>query len=186
MVRVSRTSASPITVRTRRAYFDCKFGQLHVRTAFPTTGGFDEQVTLFCLHAIDASSRTFSRLLPELADVRSVYAPDLPGFGESDPSPASSIADAAIAVSDLANGLRLRQIDLFGIQYGAEAAMELAAMRPELVRRLILSGAPASERLAQVKQRHRMVDVARYGSDPFGTASQKLAEEIGAFLRSDA
>ena len=108
---VSRTSSSPITVRTRRAYFDCKFGQLHVRTAFPTTGGFDEQVTLFCLHAIDASSRTFSRLLPELADVRSVYAPDLPGFGESDPSPASSIADAAIAVSDLANGLRLRQID---------------------------------------------------------------------------
>ena len=101
---VSRTSSSPITVRTRRAYFDCKFGQLHVRTAFPTTGGFDEQVTLFCLHAIDASSRTFSRLLPQLADVRSVYAPDLPGFGESDPSPASSTADAAIAVSDLANG----------------------------------------------------------------------------------
>ena len=39
-----------VTVRTRRAYFDCTFGQLHVRTAFPTTGGFDEQVTLFCLH----------------------------------------------------------------------------------------------------------------------------------------
>jgi pimeloyl-ACP methyl ester carboxylesterase len=81
--------------------------------------------------------------------------------------------------------LRLRQIDLFGIQYGAEAAVELAAMRPELVRRLILSGVP-SERLAQVKQRYRMVDVARYGSDPFGTASQKLADEISAFLRSDA
>jgi len=153
-----------------------------VRTAFPTTGGFDEQVTLFCLHAIDASSRTFGRLLPQLAEVRSVYAPDLPGFGESDPSPASGIADAASAVSDLADGLRLRQIDLFGIQYGAEAALDLAAMRPELVRRLVLSGVPASERLAQVNQRHRLIDVARYGGDPFGTASQKLAAEIGAFL----
>jgi pimeloyl-ACP methyl ester carboxylesterase len=184
-VAVSKTSSSPIVVRTRRAYFDCRFGQLHVRTAFPTTGGFDEQTTLFCLHAIDASSRAFGRLLPQLADVRSVYAPDLPGFGESDPSPAGSIADAATAVSDLADGLRLRQIDLFAIQYGAEAALELAALRPELVRCLILSGVPASERVARVKQRHRMVDVAGYGSDPFGTASQKLAQEIGAFLRSN-
>src|SRR5260370_41397476 len=94
VIKASKLFPLPIVVRTRRAYFDCQFGQLHVRTAFPTTGGFDEQVTLFCLHAIDASSRAFSRLLPELADVRSVYAPDLPGFGESDPSPARSIAEA--------------------------------------------------------------------------------------------
>ena len=46
-------------MRTRRAYFDCRFGQLHVRTAFPATGGFDEQVTLFCLHADQSSSRVF-------------------------------------------------------------------------------------------------------------------------------
>src|SRR5258708_38039836 len=77
VAKVSRGSAPPIDVRTRRAYFDCQFGQLHVRTAFPATGGFDEQGTLFCLHAIDASSRAFNRLRPELAAVRSVYAPDL-------------------------------------------------------------------------------------------------------------
>jgi pimeloyl-ACP methyl ester carboxylesterase len=183
VVKVSKSSTSPVIVRTRRAYFDCKFGQLHVRTAYPTTGGFDEQVTLFCLHAIDASSRMFSRLLPELADVRSVYAPDLPGCGESDPSPARSIADAAIAVSDLADGLRLRQIDVFGIKFGADTALELAAMRPELVRRLVLSGIPAAERLSQVKQRHRVVDVAGFGSDPLGADAQRLAHEIGAFLR---
>src|SRR6202051_4963033 len=119
VVKASSKSSRPtITVRTRRAYFDCKFGQLHVRTAFPTTGGFDEQVTLFCLHPIDASSRTFSRFLPEVADVRSVYAPDLPGYGESDSPPARSVADAAAAISDLANDLRLRQIDLLGVQYG--------------------------------------------------------------------
>jgi pimeloyl-ACP methyl ester carboxylesterase len=52
---------------------------------------------------VDASSRTFSRLLPELADVRSVYAPDLPGYGESDPSPTRSMVEAATAVSDLAS-----------------------------------------------------------------------------------
>src|ERR1700716_2904049 len=109
-----------MAVRTRRAYFDCKFGQLHVRTAFPTTGGFDEQVTLFCLHPVDGSSRTFSRLLSARSEVRSGYAPDLPGYGESDSSPTRNVADAATAIFDLANDLRLRKIDLLGIQFGAE------------------------------------------------------------------
>jgi pimeloyl-ACP methyl ester carboxylesterase len=173
-------------VRTRRAYFDCQFGQLHVRTAFPTTGGFDEQVTLFCLHAIDGSSRSFSRLLPQLADVRSVYAPDLPGYGESDPSPTKSMAEAAMAISDLANDLRLRQIDLMGIQYGAGVAVELAAARPELVKRLVLADVRAVERLAAAKQPRLVVDLAPYGDAPFDAAAAALAKHIGAFLRNSA
>src|SRR5471032_2827694 len=93
------------SVRTRRGYFDCRFGQLHVRTAFPTTGGFDEGVTLFCLHPNELSSRVFHRFLPEIADVRSVYAPDLPGCGESDSAPSTNFKDAAAAVADLARDL---------------------------------------------------------------------------------
>ncbi len=170
------------TIRTRRAYFDCRFGQLHVRTAFPTTGGFDEQVTLFCLHPVDASSRIFGRLLSELADVRSVYAPDLPGYGESDASPTRSMADAAAAVSDLANDLRLRQIDLLGVQYGAGVAVELAAARPDLVQRLVLAGVPA-QGLPAGKQPRLVLDLASYGNDPFDAAAQTLAKHIGAFLR---
>src|SRR5580692_9238302 len=110
---------SPVTettVRTRRAYFDCRFGQIHVRTAFPTTGGFDEGVTLVCLHSREGSSRSFARFLPEIATDRSVYAPYLPGFGESDAAPTLGDADvgpadvgpaeAARAVGDLATNLR--------------------------------------------------------------------------------
>ncbi len=173
------------TIRTRRAYFDCQFGQLHVRTAFPTTGGFDEQVTLFCLHPVDASSRIFGRLLSELADVRSLYAPDLPGYGESDPSPTRSMAEAAAAISDLANDLRLRQVDLLGVQYGAGVAVELAAARPELVKRLVLAGAPA-QGLPAVKQPRLLLDLAAYGKDPFDAAAQTLAKHIGAFLRGSS
>lgn len=184
MIKVSKVSVRRIAVRTRRAYFDCKFGQLHVRTAFPTTGGFGEQVTLFCLHPIDGSSRTFGRFLPELADVRSVYAPDLPGYGESDSSPTRSIADAATAMSDLANDLRLRHIDVLGVDYGAEVALELAAARPELVRRLVLAGAPTAERVPPLKQQRLLIDVAHYGADPFEAAPHALAKQISAFLRS--
>jgi pimeloyl-ACP methyl ester carboxylesterase len=183
VVKVSKLASPPAIVRTRRAYFDCKFGQLHVRTAFPTTGGFDEQVTLICLHPVDASSRAFSRFLPELADSRSVYAPDLPGYGESDSSPGRSVADAATAISDLANDLRLRQIDLLGVQYGAEVALELAAARPALVRRLVLAGVPSAERLSLAKQQRLLVNVAARGDDQFDAVPPALTAQISAFLR---
>jgi pimeloyl-ACP methyl ester carboxylesterase len=118
--------------------------------------------------------------------VRSVYAPDLPGFGESDTSPTRSVAEAAAAISDLANDLRLRQIDLMGIQFGADVALELAAARPDLVRRLVLAGAPAGQRIGAVKQPYRLIDVGAYGNDPFGADSQKLAKPIAAFLSGHA
>jgi pimeloyl-ACP methyl ester carboxylesterase len=192
-------------VRTRRAYFDCRFGQLHVRTAFPTTGGFDEQVTLFCLHADQSSSRAFARFLPEIADVRSVYAPDLPGLGESDPSPTSGFAEAAGAISDLADNLRLRRIDLLGIHGGARAALDLAAARPTLVRRLVLAGVAATDRIPAVKQptlimrtrletpddiaklkaalpNGKFVDIDDIASDLFAAAPKTLAKQIGTFL----
>jgi pimeloyl-ACP methyl ester carboxylesterase len=192
-------------VRTRRAYFDCRFGQLHVRTAFPTTGGFDEQVTLFCLHPDQSSSRMFARFLNEIADVRSVYAPDLPGLGESDPSPNASVAEAAGAVSDLADDLRLRQIDLLGVHGSAAVALDLAAARPELVRRLVLVGVPVAYPLPTVKQpglvmrtrletpeglakargalpNGRFVDIADYTDDLFDAAPKTLSKEIGSFL----
>jgi pimeloyl-ACP methyl ester carboxylesterase len=206
LVRPSKLAPSPQkSVRTRRAYFDFKFGQLHVRTAFPATGGFDEQVTLFCLHAEQSSSRVFVRFLPEIADVRSVYAPDLPGHGESDSSQTPSAADAADAISDLANDLRLRQIDLLGVRAGAEIALSLAAARPELVRRLVLIGIPSADRLprvgapvlimrtrlesAEVLAKFKAVapnskfeDITDYADDLFDAQPKTLAQQIGAFL----
>jgi pimeloyl-ACP methyl ester carboxylesterase len=187
VVKPSKSVApSPISVRTRRAYFDCRFGQLHVRTAFPTTGGFDEQVTLFCLHPIDSSSRVFSRFLPEIADTRSVYAPDLPGYGESDSSPARSMADAAGAISDLANDLRLRQIDLLGVQYGAGVAAELAVSRPELIRRLVLVGVPPGERTTAPKQQRLILDGPDDAQVRFDTDPKTLAKQVSAFLSGRA
>ena len=205
MAKHSKLTMPAEAVRTRRAYFDCRFGQLHVRTAFPATGGFDEQVTLFCLHADQSSSRAFARFLPEIADVRSVYAPDLPGLGESDPSPTLSVGEAAGAISDLADDLRLRQIDLLGINSGARAALDLAAARPDLVRRLVLAGVTAVDGIPAVKQQTlvmrtrletpddiaklkgalpngKFVDVEDYATDLFAAAPKSLAKQIGTFL----
>ena len=176
-----------------------------MRTAFPATGGFDEQVTLFCLHSDQNSSRTFVRFLPEMADVRSVYAPDLPGLGESDPSTTAGADGVAGAISDLADDLRLRQIDLLGLHSGARVSLDLAAARPALVRRLVLVGVPALDPLPSVKQQTlimrtrletpedmarlkaacpngKFVDIDDYASDLFAAAPKTLAKQIGTFL----
>ena len=209
MAKPPKISAAPVGVRMRRAYFDFKHGQLHVRTAFPGTGGFDEQVTLVCLHGAQGSSRSFAQLLPVIADVRSVYAPDLPGYGESDPSPNATLSEAAGAVADLAADLRLRQIDLLGIQSGAAVALELAAAKPELVRRLVLIGVPVTARLPAVKQpalilrthlegaevlpkikdavaNAKFVDVLDFGHDLFESAPAAAVKQLAAFLAARA
>lgn len=181
--RKSSQGATASKVRTRRAYFDCKFGQLHVRTAFPTTGGFDEGVTLFCLHSSEGSSRTFDRFLPEIADDRSVYAPDLPGCGESDGVRATSCRQAAGAIADLATDLRLRQVDLLGFGFGAGVALELAAARPDLVRRLVLAAVPPLDRLPVIHQ--KTLVLAESATDVFdATPPKTLATQIGTFLKS--
>jgi len=200
-----KISAADLTVRTRRAYFDFQHGQLHVRTAFPGTGGFDEQVTLFCLHGMQGSSRSFAHLLPVIADVRSVYAPDLPGYGESDPSPGATVGEAAGAVADFAADLRLRQIDLLGVGLGAAAALDLAAAKPDLVRRLVLTGVPTTASLPTVKQpalimrtrlesaqmlpklkeaipNAKFFDVLDFGHDLFESAPALPVKQVTSFL----
>lgn len=130
-------------VRVRRSYFDCRYGQLHVRTAFPSSGGFDEHTTLVCFHPSPLSSRSYARFLPHIALDRSVYAPDTPGFGESDSPPSKpSIADYASAMGDFLDQMRFRQVDLLGYHTGALIATELAIARPEQVRRVVLAAIP--------------------------------------------
>src|SRR5882672_10914192 len=87
--------------RLRRAYFECRYGQLHVHNAIPAGGGFDEQTTLVCLHSSSATGRSFLEVSRVLGNSRSIYSPDTPGCGESDgPPTALGIAGYADAIGD--------------------------------------------------------------------------------------
>jgi pimeloyl-ACP methyl ester carboxylesterase len=85
----------------------------------------------------------FDRFLALAGRDRSVYAPDLPGFGDSDP-PASrpAIPDYAAAVGDFLESMRFRQIDVLGLHAGALVAAELAITRPKQIRRVIAVSVP--------------------------------------------
>jgi pimeloyl-ACP methyl ester carboxylesterase len=133
-------SAEP---RVRRGYFECRYGQLHVHNAIPPGGGFEEGTPLLCLHHTAGSGRLFERFLALAGRDRSVYAPDTPGFGESDP-PATrpTIADYAAVVGDFVDTMRFRQIDVLGYQAGAMMAAELAIARPKQIRRVVMVSVP--------------------------------------------
>ena len=168
-------------------------------------GGFDEQVTLFCLHADQSSSRAFAGFYPRLPTcVRSMHRISRVSANPI-PRPLQALREAAGAISDLADDLRLRQIDLLGIHSGARAALDLAAARPALVRRLVLAGVPSRRAYRRSSNRHsscarslkpptispsskaalpngKFVDIDDYANDLFAAAPKTLAKQIATFL----
>ena len=160
--RQQRPEAEP---RVRRGYFECRYGQLHVHNAIPPGGGFEEGTPLICVHGTPGTGRSFREFLALAGRDRSVYAPDLPGHGESDGSPQPmSVPDYAAAIGDFLDTMRLRHVDLLGHGVGAAVATELALTRGPQVRRIVLVsvalGAPSApgegyalrERLGRVAQ----------------------------------
>jgi pimeloyl-ACP methyl ester carboxylesterase len=140
---VARTVKSPDTSRPpprlRRAYHDCRYGQLHLHNAIPSGGGFDELTSVLCVHASNETARAFVPVLGPLGLERSVYAPDLPGYGESDPAAGQSTLDSGInALVDFLDSMRIRSVDLLARGDGAEIAERLAKLRGSGVRRVVI------------------------------------------------
>ena len=176
--------------RLRRGYFECRYGQLHVHNAIPAGGGFEEGTPLLCLHSIPHSGRFFRPFLTVVGLGRSIFAPDLPGFGDSDPpAPRAGVAEHAAAIADFLDGMRLRQVDLLGHGFGAAVAAELAATRPAQVRRLVLVSPPLRADAAEPAPMAPAADgshlleewrraVAYCGTAPPEVATAALAERL--------
>jgi pimeloyl-ACP methyl ester carboxylesterase len=123
--------------RLRRAYYDCRYGQLHLHNAIPGGGGFDELTAVLCIHGSGETGRVFMPLLAILGYERSVYAPDLPGRGESDPAPGEAAVDAGVqALADFLDSMRIRSVDLITRGDGQEIGQRLAKLRGAAVRRV--------------------------------------------------
>ncbi|MFO1503649.1 MAG: hypothetical protein U1F39_07510 [Steroidobacteraceae bacterium] len=140
MARTAKTSGSNrAPPRLRRAYYDCRYGQLHLHNAIPSGGGFDELTSVLCVHGSQETARVFVPLLRELGFDRSVYAPDLPGLGESDPAAGQSALEAGVnALADFLDSMRIRTVDLVARDDGADIARQLARQRGAGVRRVVV------------------------------------------------
>ncbi len=165
--------------RLRRMYIDCRYGQMHLTAAYPSSGGFDEASPLVFLHAENGSGADFNGCATLLGTDRSVYAPDLPGSGASDaPKGRMAIAGLALAIADLIEQLRLRRVDLIGCGRGALVAFELAATRPKAVRRLIVAGPQQPNAATAQPMLQLSNDPDRIRQEP----AEPVVGEIRAFL----
>jgi pimeloyl-ACP methyl ester carboxylesterase len=170
MLRMPRGTPTQLPApasRARRGYFECRYGQLHVHHAMPRGGGFEEGTPLLCLHDLPGSGRVFSRLLPVAGEDRSVYAPDLPGFGESDgPTARPTMADYAAAIGDFLDSMRLRTLAVMGLRGGVVPATELALTRPTQVSRVILLSVPL---LTEAERQAVRSQPPTFADGPFGS-----------------
>lgn len=143
-----------------RRYVPSPFGQTHV-----TQGGSarDRRTPLVLLHLLPFSGVWWRPLQLAMPD-RRTYAVDLPGCGGSDAPPAApplkTYSDAVLTALD---GLGLRRVDLMGYHTGAAVAADIAARRPDRVRRLVLAGVPLFD-AAETESRAATLAPRDYGA----------------------
>ena len=96
-----------------------------------------EGPVLLLLHGYSDSSRSFSLIAPHLAG-RRLIIPDLAGHGASQAGQGATVVDFARDLDCLAGRLALSDVVVVGHSMGAMTAIAFAALRPDLVRALVL------------------------------------------------
>jgi pimeloyl-ACP methyl ester carboxylesterase len=181
----ARRATAPIQMepRLRRAYFDCRYGQLHMHYAIPGGGGFDEATTLLCIPGTPGSGRFFVPLLLPLGRDRSVYAPDLPGCGESDGAvEALNTAALAEALGDFLDSMHVRQVDLLAHESGVAIALAMVQQRTAQIGRVVLSPDTEAVRAEARGLRHPSLVIDLRAVDERGRSMAEL-ERQAAQLR---
>lgn len=162
-----------ILAAARRIELPCGSGQL-------VWHAWGEGEPLVLLHGGSGSWTHWIRNIEALvASGRRLLLPDLPGFGDSAPAPGGSDADAvgealAPALRELAGG----PCDVVGFSFGGLTAGLLAARQPELLRRLVIVGAPGMrlrpQRLALTSWREQPDEAGRLAAHRSNLAALML------------
>jgi pimeloyl-ACP methyl ester carboxylesterase len=139
---------------------------------------------LVLLHGINDSHRTWSSILPRLAQSRRVLALDLPGCGLSGRPDASYSLDwqASVVIAWL-EALGLDQVDMVGHSYGGGVAQHMLLRDRSRIRRLGLVAAGGLGR--EVALRLRLASLPRllelFGQPFLVPVAARVCRALGAF-----
>lgn len=109
------------------------------------TAGDKERPAVLLIHGFPSSANTFRDVMPALADVAYVIAPDMPGFGSSDVLETTTFDNLAMALTELLNHLKVRSRYIYLHDFGAPVGLRIAMNHPELVSGLIIQNANAHQ-----------------------------------------
>lgn len=107
--------------------------------------GDSSRSALVLLHGLPNSSSGFRDVIGPLSRSAFVVAPDLPGFGASDPLPKATFAGFADCIEELLTQLNVKDRFIYLHDFGAPVGFQLAMRAPQLVRGLIIQNANAHE-----------------------------------------
>lgn len=128
-----------------RDFVSGSFGQVHIITARPAANA-ELKTPLVLFHPTPYSSDYFKNFIGYMAADRLVIAMDTPGYGDSakppEPQSIEAYARSAMTVLDALGYGKEQPVDALGYHTGTLIAAELAVLRPEMVRRLVLPGIP--------------------------------------------
>ncbi len=118
------------------------------RSIFYREAGPKDAPAILLLHGFPTSSHMFRNLIPALAAGYHVVAPDLPGFGFSDPpggDGASTFNQLAVAIEGFTETIGLESYAIYVFDYGAPVGFRLALAHPERITAIISQNGNAYE-----------------------------------------
>ena len=138
--------------------------------------------SLLFLHYFAGSSASWSDVMSQLQETAHCIAPDLPGFGDSDPIADPTIEAVAGVIAEMIRQLDLQRYSLIGHSMGGKVALALAATQPPGLQSLILlaPSPPTPEPIAD-SERSRLLKT--YGNR---SAAEETAHKITAQALSEA
>jgi pimeloyl-ACP methyl ester carboxylesterase len=124
---------TPLLLRSR--WFDVRGIDIHCLAA----GSRGQPVVILHGGGFDAAGISFRKTIPVLARRHRVFAPDWPGFGESDAMPRNwRVEECVEFVGDLLDVLGLERVILVGLSMGGAFAVGFTLRSPKRVERLVL------------------------------------------------
>ena len=119
----------------KRGYADVSFGQVHYRVQ-------GNGKPLILVHQSPRSSFEYRDLVTELSKTYTVYAPDNPGNGMSDPLPlkAPTMRDYAAALLEFMDAVNIKDTALYGYHTGGSITAAAAALYPDRIAVAVANG----------------------------------------------
>lgn len=146
-------------------------GYIHYRT----TG---QGKPIILLHPLPRSSVMFLELMEVLGKGLWVFAIDYPSYGMSDHIPGHpTISDYAKIVTEVMDGLDVKEASVYGDTVGTYVAVELANAYTKRVEKIILANCPFYPTKEYMQKRHAPFK-AQYRYDPTGFPLPRTLEEV--------
>ena len=130
-----RCPTAPAPLLPRHCWLNVSGLRIHLLTA----GNQGRPVLVLHGGGLDAAGLSFGSTIRILAEQHRVFAPDWPGFGESDPMPITwRVEECVEFLADLFEALNLKRAGLVGVSMGGGFALGYTIRAPEKVERLVL------------------------------------------------